>query len=69
MTDRKHDQPLSQPDPATKHTTDPEDHMKGPLSSMMQNIKESAEENDTPHKQKRETEERDAERNSEERDQ
>lgn len=39
-------QPLGQPDPETLHTTDPEEHMKGPISSIMQKIKEGAEEND-----------------------
>lgn len=35
-----------QPDPKTKNTTDPQEHMEGPVSSLMQNIKEEAEEND-----------------------
>jgi hypothetical protein len=39
-------QPLGQPDPETLHTTDPEEHMEGPVSSIMQKIKEKAEEND-----------------------
>ena len=34
------------PDPETLHTTDPQDHMKGPVSSFMQNIKEEAKKND-----------------------
>lgn len=34
------------PDPETLHTTDPQDHMKGPVSSTMQNIKEEANKND-----------------------
>lgn len=46
MPDNKQDQPLSKPDPETLHTTDPEEHMKGPFSSAMQKIKESAEGND-----------------------
>jgi hypothetical protein len=48
MTDdnKKHDQPLSKPDPETLHTTDPQENMEGPVSSMMQNIKETAEESD-----------------------
>jgi hypothetical protein len=33
----------SKPDPETLHTTDPQEHMKGPVSSVMQNIKEDAE--------------------------
>ena len=34
------------PDPETLHTTDPQEHMKGPVSSAMQNIKEEANKND-----------------------
>jgi hypothetical protein len=34
------------PDPDTLHTTDPQEHMKGPVSSTMQNIKEEANKND-----------------------
>ena len=29
-------------DPETLHTTDPQDEMKGPLSSVMQNISDAA---------------------------
>ncbi|MGB8190673.1 MAG: hypothetical protein WCF67_02085 [Chitinophagaceae bacterium] len=52
MTDKKHDQPLSQPDPETTHTTDPQEHMEGPVSSFMQNLKEGADHNDHPAKPK-----------------
>ena len=38
------------PDPDTLHTTDPQEEMEGPLSSVMQNIKEGAEENDEESK-------------------
>lgn len=31
------------PDEETLHTTDPQEHMKGPISSVMQGIKETAE--------------------------
>ena len=48
MDTKKHDQPISKPDPETLHTTDPQEHMKGPLSSSMQGIRETAEENDHP---------------------
>lgn len=34
------------PNPETLHTTDPQEHMEGPVSSVMQNIKEGAEENE-----------------------
>ena len=35
-----------QPDPETLHKTDPQDNMKGPISSVMQGIKEDFEEGD-----------------------
>jgi len=41
----KKDAPLK-PDPETLHTTDPQDEMEGPVSSIVQNIKESGEDND-----------------------
>ena len=31
------------PDPETLHTTDPQDEMKGPVSSLMNNMKEGVE--------------------------
>ena len=34
-----------QPDPETLNTTDPQEHMKGPFSSLMQSAKETAEDN------------------------
>lgn len=39
------------PDPETLHTTDPQEHMDGPVSSIMQNIAGSAEENDSKSKE------------------
>lgn len=33
------------PDPETLHTTDPQEHMKGPISSAVQKTKETVEEN------------------------
>ena len=44
-------QPISKPDPETLHTTDPQEHMKGPVSSTMQSIKEEAKKNDTVSKE------------------
>mgnify|MGYP006199211955 CR=1 FL=1 len=38
--------PAVQPDPETLHTTDPQDEMKGPISSLVQGVKEKVEEND-----------------------
>ena len=34
------------PDPETLHKTDPQENMKGPISSLIQNIKEGGEDND-----------------------
>ncbi len=42
----KKDAPLK-PDPETLHTTDPQENMEGPISSVMQNIKEGAEDDET----------------------
>ncbi len=36
-----------QPDPETLNTTDPQEHMEGPLSSVMQSAKESFEPDET----------------------
>jgi hypothetical protein len=54
MSNRKDDkkkdaskkEPALKPDPETLHTTDPQEKMKGPVSSMMQNMREEAEDND-----------------------
>jgi len=35
-----------QPDPETLGTSDPQEHMKGPVSSAVQKVREEAEEND-----------------------
>lgn len=39
------------PDPETLHTTDPQDHMEGPVSSLVQGVKETVEENDKKSKE------------------
>jgi hypothetical protein len=41
---------LSKPDPDTLHKTDPQENMEGPISSMMQNVKEKADDNDRKDK-------------------
>ena len=43
--------PALKPDPETLNTTDPQEHMKGPVSSTMQNIKEEANKNDKVSKE------------------
>ena len=47
----KEKKPVSKPDEETLHTTDPQEHMKGPVSSSVQNIKEEAEEGDKESKE------------------
>ena len=49
--EKKDNTPALQPDPETLHTSDPQDHMKGPVSSTMQNIKEEAEKDDKDKKE------------------
>ena len=44
--EKEKSQPVSKPDPETLHTADPQEHMKGPVSSVMQNIKDEANKND-----------------------
>lgn len=61
MADKKHDQPTSQPDPETLHRTDPQEHMSGPISSMVQGVRETAEEGDRPAKKEQHEEERNQE--------
>lgn len=39
------------PDPETLHTTDPQEHMKGPISSSVQTVKEEVEKGDNETKQ------------------
>ena len=45
MSDKK-DESATKPDPETLNTTDPQEHMKGPVSSVVQKGKEKAEKND-----------------------
>ena len=50
--DRKKDpKKKSNPDPETLHTTDPQENMKGPISSFMQRTKKIAEKNDEQSKE------------------
>ncbi len=53
MDTKKHNQPLSKPDPETLHTTDPQEHMEGPISSSVQEVRETVEENDHPGHKRR----------------
>jgi hypothetical protein len=41
-----------QPDPDTKGMADPQEHMKGPVSSFMQKLKDGADHNDNTEKEK-----------------
>jgi hypothetical protein len=40
-----------QPDEETLGTTDPQEHMKGPISSLMQKAKDGADKNDNTKKE------------------
>ena len=42
--DHKHND-LDKPDPETFHTTDLQEHMKGPLSPLVQDVKKTGERN------------------------
>ena len=42
---------LTKPDPETLHKTDPQENMKGPVSSVVQEIKETSEKNDEESKE------------------
>lgn len=55
---KKEDNPISKPDPETLHKTDPQENMEGPISSIMQNIKEEAEENDEKDAEKKKEEDK-----------
>ena len=43
--------PALQPDPETLHNPDPQDSMKGPISSLVHGVKELVEENDKESKE------------------
>lgn len=49
--DEEKDNPVSQPDPETLHKTDPQENMKGPVSSLVNKVKENVEENDEEDKE------------------
>jgi hypothetical protein len=49
--EKKDKTPALKPDPETLNTSDPQEHMKGPVSSTMQNIKEEANKNDNVSKE------------------
>lgn len=53
--DQQHKDAAVKPDPETLHNTDPQDNMKGPVSSVMQNIKETAEDNNKETKEEADT--------------
>ena len=45
--EKKENNSTVQPEPETLHTTDPQENMKGPISSLMQNTKEAFENDET----------------------
>ena len=48
---KKEQNKKSKPNPKTLHTSDPQENMKGPVSSFMQNVKHIAEKNDEESKE------------------
>ncbi|MDZ4794211.1 MAG: hypothetical protein SGI83_08030 [Bacteroidota bacterium] len=50
-TDKDKNKDPLKPDPETLHTTDPQEKMKGPISSLVQGMKEGVEENDKESKE------------------
>lgn len=48
---KKKNESIIKPDPKTLQTTDPQEKMKGPVSSIVQTIKEQANENDEESKE------------------
>lgn len=47
----KDEHPVSQPDPETLGKTDPQENMKGPVSSLVKKVEEGMEENDKKDKE------------------
>ena len=43
--DKSNEDAMLKPDPETLNTTDPQEHMKGPLSSLMHKVEEKVAEN------------------------
>lgn len=54
---KKQDDKGLKPDPKTLHKTDPQDNMEGPISSVMQNIKEGADDEVTKEEADKEKDE------------
>ncbi len=52
--EEKKDNPVSQPDPETLGKTDPQENMKGPVSSLVKKVEESMEKNDEKDKEEEE---------------
>ena len=51
MSNTDKDEKKIKPDPGTENTTDPQENMEGPISSLVQNIKESGDDNDSDSKE------------------
>lgn len=46
---KKKEEPKIKPDPETLHKTDPQENMKGPLSSLLNNTRENIEQHGGEH--------------------
>lgn len=51
------EEPKIKPDPETLHKTDPQENMKGPISSLLNNTRESIEEHGGEHVDEKKKEE------------
>ena len=60
------DNPVSQPDPETLHKTDPQENMKGPISSLLNKAKDNLEENGGKTVEERKEEKKEEKKNEEE---
>ena len=49
--EEKNENPVSQPDPETLGKTDPQENMKGPISSLVKKVEEKMEKNDEKDKE------------------
>lgn len=56
----KEENPVSQPDPETLGKTDPQENMKGPVSSLVKKVEEGMEENDKKDKEEEDEKEKDS---------
>lgn len=59
LPEKEDDEPMIKPDPETLHTTDPQDHMEGPVSSLVNKTRQTMEKEQEPDEEEAEDEEKD----------